>query len=157
MRLLTRIGLFCILIGLIAGLILRAKVKNLFALVLLSFLPWLIHLVYVVISVLGIPLLQLGLFVLSNLLILILLVTLCWPALKKRNLWTALLPVLQGFIYSLSLLWFVRVTALDGLGLNSLSWVTYAGAALAMGGLLLGYMFRVPVPKLGSLMKRRSK
>ena len=157
MRLLTRIGLFCIIIGLIAGLVLRTRVKNFYGLVLLSFLPWLIHLVYVSISVLGIPLLQLGLFVLSNLLILGILIALCWPALKKRSLWTAVLPVLQGFIYSLSLLWFVRVTALDGLGLNSLSWVTYAGAALTMSGLLLGYMFRLPIPKIGSLMKRRSK
>ena len=157
MRLLTRIGLFCIIIGLIAGLVLRTRVKNLYVLVFLSFLPWLIHLVYVSISVLGIPLMQLGMFVLSNLLILIILVVLFWSALKKRSLWTAVLPVLQGFIYSLSLLWFVRVTALDGLGLNSLSWVTYAGAVLAMSGLLLGYMFRVPMPKLGSLMKRRSK
>jgi hypothetical protein len=157
MRLLTRIGLFCFILGLMVGLVLRSRLKNSLALVMLSFLPWLIHMLYVVISVLGIPLLEVGLFVGINITILLILLALAWRPLKAHRLWVALLPALQGFLYSLSLLWFIRIIAIEGLGLNSLSWIVYAGSAIAMSGLLLGYLFRIPVPKLGSLMKRRSK
>ncbi len=157
MRLLTRISVFCIAIGLVIGLFLRARIKNLIGLIGLSFLPWLVHLIYIALSVLDIPLPQLGLFIGANLLVLLGILAVSWSSIKKHRLWLAFLPIVQGFIYSLSLLWFIRVLALEGLGLNSLSWVAYAGAALVMSGMLLGYMFRLPLPKIGSLINRRPK
>jgi hypothetical protein len=136
---------------------LRSRLKSLTALITLSLLPWLIHMVYVLISVLGTPSLQLSIFVGVNLVITLILLALSWKPLKNHRLWVAFLPVLQGFLYSLSLLWFVRILSIESLGLNSLSWVAYAGSAIAMAGLMLGYLFRLPMPKLGSLMKRHSK
>jgi hypothetical protein len=154
MRLLIRTGLFCLVIGLVIGLFLRARVKKLYLMITLGFLPWVIHLAYIVISVWDIPLMHLGLFLVGNVLVLLSILGLAWTPIKRRSLWIALLPTLQGFIYSLSLLWFIRILSIDGLGLNSLSWVVYASAALAMSGMLLGYMFHIPLPKLGSLIKR---
>jgi hypothetical protein len=155
MRLLTRIALFCIILGMILGFLLRTRVKNHLGLLAISFLPWLIHLLYITLSVLKVPALQITLFVAGNMLVLLSIVAISWHYVKQHSLWTSLLPTLQGFIYSLSLLWFVRVIALDGLGLNSLSWVTYAGATLVMSGLLWGYLFRLPSIKLGSLLRRK--
>ena len=155
MRLLSRIALFCIIIGIIFGLFLRTRVKNQIFLFILGFLPWLIHILYITLSVLSIPTLQLILFIAGNLLVLAGILAMSWRYLKQRKLWASTFPVIQGFIYSLSLLWFVRIIAIESLGLNSLSWVGYAGAVLLMSGVLFGYLFRLPRIKLGSLVRRK--
>jgi hypothetical protein len=155
MRLLTRIAVFCILIGIMIGFFLRSRVKQPGLLLAVSFLPWLIHSLYITVSVLEIPAIHLILFLSGNAIVLACTLVLGRPYLRRRSLWLALLPVAQGVIYSLSLLWFIRIIAIDGLGLNSLSWVTYAGTVLAMSGVLLGYLFGLPKIKLGSVLRRR--
>lgn len=157
MRLLLRIALFCIVIGLLAGLLLRKRFNNPVLVFMLSLLPWLMHIFYVIISVWKISTTALAIFAGANLFIVLMLLLVLWRPLKHRKLWTAFIPTLQGFIYSLSLMWLVRSISLDGLGLNSLTWVSYAGATLLMSGFLLGYLFYLPAPKIGNLLKRRSK
>jgi hypothetical protein len=159
MRLLVRIALVWIVLGLVTGLFLRTRKRLKLAWVLgLSFAPWLLHQLYILVM-LGfvLPSTQLITFLGFSLLFIVLGSVFAWRYQKQRSLTLAALPLVHGVLYSGLLFWLSRITQTDGLGLNTVSWVVYASAVLFMTSLLFSFLFRVATPKLPSLGLRRTK
>jgi hypothetical protein len=159
MRLLVRIALVWIVLGLVTGLFLRTRKNlNLAWLIGLSLLPWVLHQLYLLVM-LGfvLPSTQLITFLGFSLLFIVLGSVFAWRYQKQRSVALAALPLVHGVLYSGLLFWLGRVTQTDGLGLNTVSWVVYASAVLFMTSLLFSFLFRVATPKLPSLSLRRTK
>jgi hypothetical protein len=160
MRLLTRIALIWIVLGLLTGLFLRTrKPVSVGWLLALSFAPWLVHQLYILVTLeFALPPTMLIIFLGLSVLFTLVGAGAAWFFARKRSLVMAALPLAHGIAYSLLLLVLERVTQVDGLGLNSIAWVVYASAVLYVSSLLFSYLVRVTPPKLpGFSLTRRKK
>jgi hypothetical protein len=159
MRSLLRIALVWLVLGLLIGLFLRTrKNQSLGWLLALGFVPWLLHQLYLLLTLeLMLPTTQLALFLGSSVVFTVIAAVIAWFYIKKRSLVLAAIPLLHGFAYSLLLLWLSRITQTDGLGLNTVSWVVFASGILFITSLLFSYLLRFSPPKLPSFSLRRTK
>jgi hypothetical protein len=159
MRLLLRIAVIWIVLGLLTGLFLRTRKKqSLGWLLALGFVPWLLHQLYLLLTLeINLPTSQLALFLGLSVGFTIIAAITIWLYSKKRSLGLAAIPFAHGFAYSLLLLWLSRVTQTDGLGLNTVSWAVFASAILFITSLLFSYLPRFSPPKLPSFSLRRTK
>ncbi|MGL4609300.1 MAG: hypothetical protein ACRCYY_06390 [Trueperaceae bacterium] len=146
MRLLTRIAVIWIVLGLLTGLVLRTrKPETLGWLLALGFAPWLFHVLYCLLF-LGLELrtVQLALFLgISGLLTLLAgLVAKIFASTRSTQL--AALPLFHGIVYSLFLFIFARIYELSQLGLNTISWTVFGSGILFVTSLLFSYLLRFP-------------
>jgi hypothetical protein len=159
MRLLTRIALLWIALGLLTGLFLKTRRQvSMVWLLALSFTPWFLQQLYILLTLeFALPPSLLIVFLGSSVLLTIIAAVVAWSFIRKRSLITAVLPLLHGLAYSILLLVLERVTQVDGLGVNSITWVVYASGTLYVSSLLLGYLFRVATPKLPGFSLKRTR
>jgi hypothetical protein len=159
MRLLTRIALIWIVLGLLTGLFLKTR-KNVSMrpLVFLSLAPWLLHQLYIYVTLEFAlpPTLQL-IFVGLSLLFAIIAAVVGWMFARKRSPVFAAVPLAHGFAYSILLLILANLTRTGGLGLNTVSWTVFASAVLFISSMLLSYLFKLTPPKLPGFSLKRMK
>ena len=168
MRLLARIAVVWVVLGLVVGFLLRARVpwRRLNWLYALSALPWLAHLVYVVSytlgnsSGLGLPL---AVFVVATLLLGTLALGFGWRAWRGAPVRLALGPLVLVGAHALPLFVFSRLLqgaglGNAGLGMDAIPMVAFICAALFWGSVLLAYAFgRGPAPTSGALAPLRPR
>jgi hypothetical protein len=159
MRLLLRIAFVWIVLGFLTGLFLRTrKNQSLGWLLALGFVPWLLHQLYLLLTLeINLPLSQLTLFLGLSVGFTVIAALIAWFYIKRRSLVLAAIPFAHGFAYSLLLLWLSRITQTDGLGLNTVSWAVFASGILFMTSLLASYLPRFSSPKLPGFSLRRGK
>jgi hypothetical protein len=158
MRLLLRIALVWIVLGLLVGVVLRTRNTRLRPLLVLSFVPWLLHQLYSLVTLeFTLPNPQLILFLGISLLLTLIAAGLAWFYAKRSSPALASLPFLHAVAYSLLLWTLAEFTQTDGLGLNTISWVVFASSVLFMTSLLFSYLLRFTPPKLPGFSLRRKK
>jgi hypothetical protein len=159
MRLLTRIAFIWIVLGLLTGLFLRTRRQlSVTWLIMLSFAPWFLHQLYLLLTLeFALPPSLLIVFLGISVLLTIIGAGVVWYFAKKRSPAVAGVPLLHGILYSISLLVLERVTQVDALGINSISWVVFASATLYVSSLLLSYLFRIATPKLPNFSLKRTR
>ncbi len=149
MRLLSRIAIIWVVLGLVVGLVLRGQLswRRLGALYALSALPWLAHLVYVVFYTLdnasGLAL-PLTLFALSSLVLGTLTLFLGWRFWRKTPLRLSFAPLLLALAHAPPLLVFSRALQSAGLGnaglgMDAIPMVAFICAALFVASLLFAF------------------
>jgi hypothetical protein len=159
MRLLTRIALIWIVLGLLTGLFLRTR-KNVSVrwLVLLSLAPWFLHQLYIYVTLeFALPPSLQFVFVGLSILFGMIAGIVSWLFARKRSLVFAGIPLAHGFAYSILLLVLANLTRTGGLGLNTVSWTVFASAVLFISSMLLSYLFKLNTPKMPGFSLRRTK
>jgi hypothetical protein len=154
-----RIAFIWIVLGLLTGLFLRTRKQVSMAwLVGLSFVPWFLHQLYIFLTLeFALPPSLLIVFLGLSVLLTLLGAGVGWYFAKRRSPTLAAVPLIHGVAYSISLLILGRITQVDALGVNSISWVVYASATLYVSSLLFSYLFRIATPKLPSFSLRRTR
>lgn len=159
MRLLTRIALIWIVLGLLVGLFLKTR-KNVSMrlLVFLSLAPWFLHQLYIYVTLEFAlpPNLQL-VFLGLSILFAVIAGVVSWTFAKNRALVFAAVPLVHGFAYSILLLILANITRTGGLGLNTVSWTVFASSVLFISSMLLSYLFKLGTPKVPGFSLRRTK
>jgi hypothetical protein len=159
MRLLLRIALIWIVLGLLTGLFLKTrKSVSMRPLVFLSLVPWFLHQLYLYVTLEFAlpPTLQL-IFVGLSVLFAVVAGVVSWLAAKKRSLVFAAVPLAHGFAYSILLLILANLTRTGGLGLNTVSWTVFASSVLFISSMLFTYLFKLGTPKVPGFSLRRTK
>jgi hypothetical protein len=159
MRLLLRIALVWIVLGLLVGLFLRTrKRESLGWLLTLGFAPWLLHQIYILVTLeFTLSSSQLLFFLSLSVLLTLLAAGVAWFYKKRRPLALASIPFVHGVAYSILLLSLARLTQTDGLGLNTVSWAVFASGVLFLTSLLFSYLLRFAAPKLPGFSLRRTR
>ncbi len=143
LSLLLRLSLMWLTLGLLLGLLLRKQFQGRYisSVFMLTYLPWLAHLLYSVWLTDGLLLEEQLIYVLSS--CLLMLATL-WVGLRsiQRAGWSfLLLPVLHAFLYSMGPLWWFESLTVMSL-IDSLAFLVFLGGVLFVVSILLG--FRLP-------------
>lgn len=161
MRLLSRIAILWIVLGLAVGLVLRFRLslKHLPTVYALGALPWLGHLAYVAFytlengSNLGGPL---ALFAGSSLLLGSLWLFAGWRFLRKSPSRLALTPLGLVLLHGLPLLLYSQVLRNASIGMDAIPVVALVCAALFVASLQFAFGFgRSPAPRRGLLARWR--
>ena len=162
MNFLARIAFGVILLGLIVGLVVRIGFRRdrRQLLLMLSFLPWLLHLLYLLGVVLRrsalAPAAVLGFAAVALMLgVAVLIVVLGW---RGRPMLLALAPLLLAALYLVGPVWWLSgALGRAGSGFDVIPTVIFAAATLFMGSFLSVYLFRAPKVKLrpGQWLRRR--
>jgi hypothetical protein len=151
MNLLLRLALLWIVLGLVVGIVLRSQFKGrAWIPFVLSFTPWLVHMLYVIWYTLGnTDLLNTSLliFVLLSLLVAIGVMWVGYRSLQRNGTTVLLTPILQALIYGLGpLFWFMTVLREQEIAMDSIPAAMFVGGTLFVSSMLLSFRFKLPSP-----------